>query len=221
MTLLALLIAPLALATPLSADLDGDGKPEVITVDDSGVKVGKHLITCGGMALCEVQIHDLSSEDKIKELVTIESGPRDDKYARIYRLEKGGPVEMRWSQEEHYAESIQTSGNGILLTDTRERLYIKRQKWVAKGGVLTLVAQPFWAVQTEVGIDRSVPIVRTIGGSETVANIKADSRITVLLESPDTPEWFLVKTSTGLTGWISLESLRGASDEVMGIYGAG
>ncbi len=220
--MLLLLLAPLALANaPLSVDLDGDGKPETITVDDRGVRIGKHLIECGGEALCEVQLHDISSEDKVKELVTVDTGPRDDKYARVYRLEKSGPVELSWSQPDTYVEAIHTTGSGILLTDSRERLYQKRQKWVLKGGVLTLVPQPFWAAGTQVGIDRSAPIHRTIKGAEVVANIKAGSRIDVLLESADAPGWFLVKISSGLTGWIELEALRGASDEVMGIYGAG
>lgn len=219
--MLLLLLAPLALATPLSVDLDGDGKPETITVDDRGVRVGKHLIECGGEALCEVQIHDLSSEDKVKELVTIDTGPRDDRSARIYRLEKSGPVELRWSNSNLSFSEVHTTGSGILLTDSRERLYIKREKWVLEGEVLTLVPQPFWAAGMEVGIDRSAPILRTIGGAEVVANIKAGSRITLLLESAESPTWFLVKISSGLTGWIHLDALQRSSDEVMGIYNAG
>jgi hypothetical protein len=220
--MLLLLLAPLALANaPLTVDLDGDGKPETITVDDRGVRVGKHLIECGGEALCAVQVHDLSSEDKVKELVTVDTGPRDDKHARVYRLEKSGPVELGWSQPETWVEAVHTTGSGILLTDSRERLYVKREKWVLKGGVLTLVPQPFWAVAMEVGIDRSAPIHRSIQGAEVVATIRAGSRIELLLESADSPGWFLVKISSGLTGWIELEALRGASDEVMGIYSAG
>jgi len=33
--------------------------------------------------------------------------------------------------------------------------------------------------------------------------------------------WFLVHISSGLTGWVQLDALQGASDDLMGLMGAG
>lgn len=210
-----------ALAAPFRIDLDGDGKPESLVVEEDGVRLGRQLVVCGGPALCRLEAADIDSTDKRREVVLIDSGPRDDSVARLYHLDKGQLVPIPFSREGAWFDRIETNGNGIVLTDSRERLYMRREKWVPQGGVLTLVPQPFWYVGFEADLDRTAPILREPGGAEVVANIRPKSRITVLLESADKADWFLVRISSGLTGWISLEGLRGASDQVAMIYAAG
>lgn len=211
-----------ALAVP-PTDLDGDGKPEVIEVLDAEIRVGKHRLACEGPP-CAVEVHDLSSEDPLRELVVLETGMRDDRLARIYRLTKAGLVELKLTRpggEGVFPEAVTTSGNGILLTDERHRLYLRREKFVPDGAGLKLVPQPFWSVGQVLPVDRSAPIRESIGGAVVVANLKPGSEVTVVLESAEKPEWFLLRTSTGLVGWIDLETLRSASDRVAAIYGAG
>lgn len=226
MTLLPLLLpAALAQAAP-QADLDGDGKVDPIAISEEGVTIGGVAVPCGGMELCTVALHDISSQDSYREVALTEVGPRDDKSVSLYRY-KGGqlvalsfrqPADGEWPST---PSAITTSGNGIVLADFWQRTYTRRDKYLARGDALEYVRQPFWHVGYELPVDRSVAIVRTIGGGEVVANVRPGSQVTILLESAEHPEWFLLRISSGLTGWVHLPALQAASDQLMAVYGAG
>ncbi|MCK6503586.1 hypothetical protein L6R53_09340 [Myxococcota bacterium] len=220
-------LAPALAQSPPPTDLDGDGKADAIVVEEEGVTIGGQRVACGGMELCSVQLHDIAADDGLREVLVIELGPRDDASARLYRLRKGKLVELSFRKPgdsdewQSVPSAVSTSGNGIVLADHQGRFYTQRQKYVAKGDTLTHVPQPFWYAGFEVHVDRSVPVVRSPGGTEVVANVKPDSDITVLLESAEQEGWFLVKLSTGLTGWVTLETLAQGSDQVRGVMSAG
>lgn len=208
-------------------DLDGDGKPDAVVISEEKVTIGGHEVGCGGVELCSVQLHDVAADDGLKEVLVVELGPRDDASAHLYRLRKGRLVELSFRKPgdsdewQSVPSAVVTSGNGIVLADHQGRFYTQRQKYVAKGDALSHVPQPFWYAGFDVHVDRSVPVVRSPGGSEVVANIKPDSDITVLLEAVDPAGWFLVKLSTGLTGWVTMETLAIGSDQVQGVMSAG
>lgn len=228
MLLLALALSVNARAQALPpTDLDGDGKPDAIVIDEEKVTIAGQEVACGGMDRCTVQVHDIAADDGLKEVLLVELGPRDDASAHLYRLRKGKLVELSFRKPgdadewQSVPSAVTTSGNGIVLADHQGRFYTQRQKYVAKGDALTHVPQPFWYAGFDVHVDRSVPVVRSPGGGEVVANIKPDSDITVLLESADQDGWFLVKLSTGLTGWVTMETLASGSDQVQGVMSAG
>lgn len=225
--LVPLWLLPSALAAaPPPTDLDGDGKPETIEIREEEVRIGGAKVPCGGIEMCSVAIHDVSSADASKEVALTELGPRDDAAVTLYRYDQGKltelsfrkPTDGEWSST---PSAIATSGNGIVLADFAQRTYTRREKYVAQGAGLAYVPQPFWLVGYGLHVDRSLPITRTIGGSEVVANVRPDSDVTLVLESADHEGWFLVHISSGLTGWAQLEALMSASDSLMGLMSAG
>lgn len=226
--MLLLTLSSLALAqTVPQVDLDGDGKVDTITVTEEGVAIAGHTVACGGMDLCRVELRDVSSADAWREVQVVELGPRDDAAAWLYRLHDGKLVELSFrktSDTEDWQSrpsNIVTSGNGIVLAEQEQRLYTRREKYVASGDQLTHVPQPFWFVDYAVHVDRTFPI-RLAPGSETVvANVKPDSDVRLVLESVERPGWFLVHISSGLTGWADIDALMSGSNQVMGIMGAG
>ncbi len=223
-----LLLLPVALAAgPAPVDLDGDGKTETISVAEDGVHVGDQVIPCDSYELCEVEVHDIASTDKRTELAVCSRGPRDDRSCRLYRYKSGAvqplPIGKPGDEDEYSSmpSAVSTSGSGILLADQDRRFYVRRDKYLLRGDALVYVPQPFWVVDHDVHVDRSFPIVRQAGGGDVVANVRPDSDIRIRLESVDHPGWFLVHISSGLTGWVQLDALQGASDDLMGLIMAG
>ncbi len=208
--------------TTADADLDGDGKPEHIVATEGKVQVGKKISQeCGYESLCEVEIHDIDSTNPQKELAICEFGPRDDRSCTLYTLGKKGLTPVPFAAQ-IYTEKYITNGNGIILTETWwNRLYHRTEKYTLQNGAYTVTPQPMYAAGATLHIDRTFPVVFAPEGSEVVANVRPDTDIVVLAEDGKHADWFLVKLSSGVTGWAKLEDLVAASDAFQAVMGAG
>lgn len=227
MTLLLPLLAS-ALAGPAPTDLDGDGKPEAISATVQGVQIGKAKLECGDgdSFICQIDVVDVNPGDKVKELVICDMAPRLERACELYTYagDKLSQVAIKgWRWEELDALKISAPGNGFVMVETWERLYTRLDKFSldAARTTMTLVPQPYQVVQREVKVQGALPLTYAPGGGANVANAKAGTSVTILLESMDKPENFLVRTSSGLVGWATLAALQAASEEVMLTYSAG
>ncbi len=227
--LLALSLAPrpAAAAPPLSADLDGDGKAEVARAEPGKIKVGAASFECGYDGFtCSVSLADVNPSDGPKELILCGEAPRADRACDLYAYEKGAirqiPVlGQAWKSLD--AVQIEAPGNGFVLVKNPGRLGEHLDKYSLDAGRtgLTLVRQPFRYVNLEVVTEKSLTLSLEPAGGPVVANTKAGSKITILLESQDKPEHYLIRTSTGLVGWAALPALTAASQAVQMAYSAG
>ncbi|ATB30762.1 hypothetical protein [Melittangium boletus] len=227
----ALLASAVLLATPtalaaqnpasLTADLDGDGRPESITLrwteDDSRFTLqvaGASLqVKTDNGANFEVQVVDLDKGDKWKELVVSAYGEVDSDH-HVYFLGYDGKT-LRRLGDVHAFDREKNSGNGIVLSDTWQGFWTRRDKYVLdrKEWKLREVPQEFYSVGAEATVKQTFPITFERSPKATpVANLAKDSRIQVLLVSPSTqkgqPAYFLVKSTTGLLGWTTLSELE-------------
>lgn len=213
-------------AVPAPTDLDGDGKPESFSVVGGTVTVGKARLDCGMEEfICPVEVLDVDPSDKLKELVICDMEPRLEHACDLYVYSKGALTRLLPAGNEYglSALKISTQGNGVLLVESYERLYTRLEKYSLNDSRTALVRtpQPFQYVNFDVKIDRVFPITYAPDGGSKVGTVRAGSNVTVLLESGDQPDHFLIRTSTGLVGWTDAATLQGASDMVGAIYGAG
>ena len=224
-------VASPAAASPLpSVDLDGDGKPEVLRQTDEGLHLAGVVLPCGSEGFpCELDVLDVNSGDKLKELAVCARGPRDERTCELWAVVGGEAVQRPLpgrpgldADGRLWPSALKASGNGILLAEEEGRFYTKVHKLVWEKGAFTYVAQPFFeAGGRAVKVDRSFPLTLRPDGGPVVANVKPASEVRWLLEDAGRPDVILLKTSTGLVGWTTLEALRQASDEVAMILGAG
>ncbi|MCB9744193.1 MAG: hypothetical protein H6741_35015 [Alphaproteobacteria bacterium] len=229
--MLVTLLASTALAGPPKplppTDLDGDGKPEIVKVTEEAVIVNGVSTECYSDSFaCDVQILDVRSGDTFKELSVCATGPRDDVWCTLYAW-RGGALHVIQvpdaKGETLYVGAFSASGSGILLADVLGRLYTQRHKLtLSKDGLsLSYVAQPFYYVSRPVHVDRGFPITMEPGAGAVVANVRADSDITVVVESATKEGAVLVHISSGLMGWTTWEALTQASDDLMALMAAG
>lgn len=218
----ALLHAPLALAgdEPLvkaaSIDLDGDGKPEDISLEAKEDAKGFSYVLKVGAATVntrsDAEVHgfvivDIDSGDKRKE-VAVHTGMTDhDSYDALYAFD-GKALKSMGSVH----TPIEVKGNGIILSNTWQGFWNRVDKYVvdAKAGKLTHVPQEFYAVGKEAQVRESFPITQTRSDSKPVAQLAKGSTIQVLLAvllpvkgQRYKDNAYLVKSSTGLVGWVS------------------
>jgi hypothetical protein len=230
MLLMMLLNLAFAGEEPVAVDLDGDGKVERIvypTLTDSNyddeleIKVGKAKVDYFHEFPTEVAPLDLKSGDGRIELRACSSGPRDTMDCVVYRYTKGKLEPVLGEEGKPVtAAAITATGSGIVLLHTQHRIYTQVDKTVLQGdGTLKKVRQPFYAVNAKVKVDRTFPVTLSPGGGATVANVRPDSEITLLVT--DGENNMLVWLSSGITGWVSYETLMKSSNYILSIEMAG
>jgi len=208
-----------------NADLDGDGKPESITLSP-GATFGEFVlsvdgVTIGGMfdfdAADGFAVVDISTADAYREIAVHAPGPSDDDEYVVYSFDGASLKEMgrlmRWPT---------FSGNGIVLVDNWMGFWLIKDKYVLDTSTRTLrhVPQDLYYVGVEGHAIKSFPVYRSRSGSEVIANTLPDSTFLVLAcdTSPTclnaygdaddySCDWYLIKTVTGLVGWIRCETL--------------
>jgi hypothetical protein len=228
--LAALLLCPAAGAAPppLSADLDGDGKAEEIRALPGKITAGAAVFECGYDGFtCGVSVVDVHPADKRKELVICGEAPRLDRACDLYTLRGGALVVVKVAGQKDVTElsalKLSAPGNGHLMVESWERLYTRLEKYAVDADLSTMrrIPQPFQRVDRAVACEGQVTLSLEPTGGAAVATTKAGSKLTVLLESEPHRERFLVQSATGLIGWVGIDGLTAACEEVRLTYAAG
>ncbi|RKH05448.1 hypothetical protein D7V97_23930 [Corallococcus sp. CA053C] len=207
----------------VKADLDGDGKPDAVALTPGAdgrftLKVGAVTLQ-GNAAGNEVRgftVVDLDTGDKWKELLVHSIGDMDDDH-RFFLYGYDGKAVRSLGDVRALTEA---KGNGIVLVDTWMGFWHQREKYALdrKAWRLTQVPQELYAVGVEATVKKSFALARSRTESAVVATTAQGSKVQVLAASvPAKAEWndvwYLVKSSSGLLGWVRgktlLESTEG------------
>ncbi|SEU21807.1 FG-GAP repeat domain-containing protein [Stigmatella erecta] len=230
--LAGLLLCPLLVqaaepTSSTSADLDGDGKPESISLRwEEGE--GTFTLKVAGKAVQgkaeDTEVHgvtvvDLDRGDKWKE-VAVNMGLTDgDAHCVLYGFDGKSLKELGGVHA-----LTETSGNGIILSDSWMGFWNRREKYVLdrKAWKLSHVPQELYAVGAEGTVKQSFALVRSRTDGAVVANVAPGSKISVLAAGAPGPQgaprWYLVKSATGLLGWTQEQNLL---DKTEGLPWAG
>lgn len=221
---LTLLTAPLAHAQgeptkSASVDLNGDGKPEAVSLtwdearDEFVLKAGSATIRGGtdGNAPEGFVVVDLDSSDKRKELV-VSTGQTDyDKQQHLYAFDGKALKSIG-----NVPALTEAKGNGIILSDSWQGFWNRRDKYALdKKGNVTEVPQELYAVGVEATVKQPFPLARSRTDKSAVATLAQGSKIQVLAAAPLGPPGeylYLVKSATGLLGWATAKDLTGKTE---------
>ncbi|WNG40098.1 hypothetical protein F0U61_45260 [Archangium violaceum] len=200
-----------------SVDLDGDGKKEQVTLEPGteghfSVRVGSTVYK-GRVQTNEAQgftVVDVDASEPRKELLVHTTGELDDQHRVVFlRFDGKRLFELGTLQE-----ATEVKGNGIVLEDTWDSFWKRREKYVLdpKTQKLTQVRQELLYVGIEGTVrGKRFPLQRTRTDTTPVANVAPGSKVLVVAAAtPDKDglvEWYLLKTSTGLLGWARIQTL--------------
>lgn len=191
-------------------DLNGDGKSERITFNIDP-KAGKFTITVAGSSQSGkfesanppegFAIVDIDKEDKYKEIFVRCWGDNDIYENYIFAYD--GKTLNRIGQ---FTGEVEFPGDGIVRVKTWEGFWKIHNKYVLERPKHTLkkVPQEFYYVGVSATVKKTFPIYATRKDQTMVANVKPGSGVIILLCAPfqENPKWYLLKTDTGLIGWI-------------------
>ena len=207
------------------ADIDGNGSPESITVTMGSTPLEFVLsvngITTVGRFEGDITdgfaVVDINTSDSYREIAVHTPGPSDDDEYLIYSFNGSSLKEMgkltRWPT---------FSGNGIVLVDDWMGFWLIRDKYVLDTSTRTLrhIPQDLYYVGVDGHAIKSFPVYRSRSGNEVVANTLPNSDFHILAcdTSPKclnaygdaddySCDWYLIKTVTGLVGWVRCETL--------------
>ncbi|MDP2210347.1 MAG: hypothetical protein Q8J63_01250 [Candidatus Aquicultor sp.] len=198
----------------VKADLNGDSKPESISISDirpsgdfvlhiNDLTVKGDLKSIGVPADGFVVV-DIDTSDRYQEVGVHTPGPSDDDAYLFYWYDGSAIHEMkarlgRWPK---------FPGNGIVYVDSWMGFWKITDKYVlTKKRNLRLVPQQFHYVGETGMVHKSIPLYERPASSNIVANLKVNSPIVVVLaDLSGNPEeaqdiWYLIKTETNLLGW--------------------
>ncbi|NMO18879.1 hypothetical protein HPC49_20150 [Pyxidicoccus fallax] len=199
-----------------SVDLNGDGKPEAISIewdeakDQFILKAGTATIrgATDGNEPAGFTVVDIDSGDKRKE-VAVGTGQTDyDKQQHLFAFD-GKAFKALGS----VPALTEARGNGIILSDSWQGFWNRRDKFTldAKAGKVTEVPQEMYAVGVEATVKQSFPLARSRTEKTPVATLAQGSKIQVFAAAPVGKKGggylYLVKSSTGLLGWASEKDL--------------
>lgn len=197
-------------------DLNGDGKPEAISIDSGAngaftLKVGAATLkgNASGNEVSGFSLVDLDSGDKWKEVLVHTIGDTDDLH-RFFLFGYDGKSVKPLGDVRALSEA---KGNGIVLVDSWMGFWNRRDKFTLdrKAWRLVPVKQELYYVGAEATVKQSFPLARSRTDAAVIANVAPNSKILVLAAAvPDNdPEhvWYLVKSSTGLLGWTRFPAL--------------
>ena len=219
-----------ALQQQAEVDLNGNGKPEKITFN-TDPKTQKFTITVAGSS----QSGDYEPDFGIPKGFALVKIDKTDKYREIIIMcPRASDANMYYifaydgtslNKIGEFSRSVEFPGDGSVLVDDWEGFWVIHDTYVLEKPQHTLkkVPQEFYYVGVPATVKKTFPIYSTPNEPTVVANVKPKSKVMILLCAPfkenlEGPKWYLLKTETGLIGWIKEEIIQ---DRLGGISWAG
>ena len=227
--LMLLMTSALQFAPTATADLDGDGKEETIGFDPMPTGIVAYALrvdkTTGGRfgEQPTLAVVDLDASDKSKELLIVEGGDNDLRDYTMFRYDGKKLIELGKFGGQVPSDP-EISGNGFVTFGAWQGFYTRTVKLARdpKGKLAELVPE-LYAVGVDIDVKTTFPLYATRAKKLVLARTKAGSKVTLVAHDPapkckagdlgfEPCDWFLVRSSTGLLGWVSFGELSAAVD---------
>jgi len=157
-------------------------------------------------------IVDVKRADRYKEIAAVSYGEGYDYQYLLFRYDGSTVVEIGG-----FSGMPSYSGNGIVLVENWMGFWSKKDKYLLDAsGRLRHVPQELYYVGIEATVKKSFPVYKSRVEGNVVANTLTNSRILILACDPSPKctdggdyfcDWYLIKTTTGLVGWVRLKTL--------------
>jgi hypothetical protein len=151
----------------------------------------------------------------IKVMEYIPDIPDGDLYSILFSVgESGDPHYLFYREGEFeepafilYTDHLYFSGDGVIIArGSMNEMFMRSRKYLLKNGRVREVRQPFYSVDIRSYATRDFPVYDTKRQKRIVIHVNRGEEVHVLLtEFKDNYSNYLIKTTSGLTGWIRLE----------------
>jgi hypothetical protein len=230
MLIVLLAVAQLQFGPNAKADLDGDGKEEAISFEPLPTGVIAYALRAGDATIGRfiddqphVVVVDLDSSDKTKELMIVQGGDNDLRDYTLFRYEKKKLIEIGKFGGQIPSDP-EITGNGFVTVGAWQGFYTRTVKFARdKTGKLNELVPELYAVGVDVEVKATFPMYTTRAKKDVLGRTKVGSKVTLVAHDPSPKcaagesgfqacDWFLVRSSTGLLGWVLYSDLEKGVD---------
>lgn len=202
----------------LRVDLDGDARKDKVQIyaheNTVCIQINRtELVLHNGFS--SVQVVDTYKKDKYRELLIHTGDGLDYSAYELFRYTGKRIVKLG------RLFSPTFSGNGIVYSNQWMGFWQKVQKWTLQRKKLRLVAaaQELFSVGVSARVKTSFPIFQKHSRSSAkIAYLRKKSRIKILvayaISQNENKIWYLVRSSTGLIGWVDANTVHRKMSEV-------
>jgi hypothetical protein len=209
-----------------TADLDGDGKPESISVKPLGTSGERYQLTVGSATVTGKLPQDSTeliglrivnvAGGKTKQVLVLGYADSDFHAAQLYSYQSKA---LRLLGELPFDPEV--PGNGALYGDVWMGFWSRKEKYVLDKGRLRLVPPELYAVGQKARVKQPFVLLTRRGG-EPLATLGAGSALEIVACAPlpdaNANHWYLIRSEKGLLGWARLATFR---ERVEGLIWAG
>lgn len=198
----------------ISADLDGDGRPETATLSVS--LAGTFTLTVNDGSYSGEFHMEEDDVDLLNRQITLKVIAIDqrDPYREIEFRYNGDRYDLQecllFSYKDAVLQKIHDfpiiaqpvyAGAGIVLVEHWNEFWTKKDKYLIDRTtrMLKAIPQAFYYVGVEAGVLEMFPIYRAMDTSDVVAHLRPGSTCLILVYDPR--GWYLIKSESGLVGW--------------------
>jgi len=193
----------------LSVDLNGDGRPDTITVTCGcpgyTVKVNETVYEEGTCCIgASTAIVDVNTSDKWKEFTIFDPGPSDDPKTSLF--EYSGTKKPVLRKIGTIQGHLQTDGHGAIYGRTRGRIL---QTWshsqvyaLDSTRTITQIPQELYDMGTHCTVKRQIPIYASRADQTIVAVLEPGENVTIV--ASDDIQWCFV-ASDRACGWFQIK----------------
>ena len=204
-----------------SADLDGDGKADSVKLQFTDDTASEFVLTVNDQKITgsgenienKINIVDIDTSDKYKEIAIQEDGPSDDYLTHFYFYD-GNKLQLIGLIDGLCADKAHTAGNGTVVAD--ERAFMLQTWFYAKNykldpnhqlrGVKAEFYPVLYAKQT-LKVQKQMHLYTApLDGASAAAVLKPGDSITLL--GCDSIEWCYAQTASGIKGWFAVDMLK-------------
>jgi hypothetical protein len=196
----------------VSIDLNGDGTKEKVVY-----KPNKSQLTVNNGSISFIfdspvekfAIVDIDVKDNLKEIVISDYGPSDD-YISFYYYFDGSKIVKMGETQGLFNSGIKFNGAGKITAETRGAIlqtwFFDKSFKLSSNHKIVKIPQALYTTNHDITFKMPLSLYKNKGDSSPSISVKSGQKAKII--ATDDKAWCLIKTSSGIKGWIEVDSFN-------------
>ncbi len=193
-------------------DLNGDGKAdklEVLSSDgQAGLKAAK--IVVNGVSLSDIQMYkelavsivDVDTSDKLQQILVDGTSESGKKWFTIFIWDGKKVLQAMKVDTASPNGALKLIDSGQVIVEKPQSFWTERTIWKLSGYKFDELSQPFFAIGKPAVVETPIVLVYNPDTTSPVTGVGPGAVVEIVLCTTGPKPWYLLKTDTGLMGWV-------------------
>lgn len=193
-------------------DLNGDAKADKLEVLQSDGQAGLKAIkvVVNGVSLSDIQMYkelsveivDVDTADKSQQILVNGTSESGKKWFTIFLWDGKKVIQAMKVDTASPNGALKLIDAGQVIVEKPQTFWTERAIWKLGGFKFDELSQPFFAVGKPAVVESPIVLVFNPDTTGPVTAVGPGATVDIVLCTTGPKPWFLLKTETGLLGWI-------------------